>query len=49
MKRINVKVSQKKLMQLKEHIVDIGDTQLGGQYIFNGFKTNIKPSNTVNR
>lgn len=30
--------------QLKEHIRDIGDTQVGGKYIFNGTQTNIKPS-----
>jgi flagellar hook-associated protein 3 FlgL len=30
--------------QLKEHLVTIGDTQIGGKYIFNGQNTNVKPS-----
>ena len=30
------------IKELKQHITDIGDTQLGGQYIFNGFKTSDK-------
>lgn len=33
--------------ELKQHIVDIGDTQLGGQYIFNGFQTNTRPSDSI--
>ncbi|MDQ0218419.1 flagellar hook-associated protein FlgL [Peribacillus cavernae] len=32
------------IKQLKEHLQDIGDTQVGGQYIFNGQKTNVRPS-----
>jgi flagellar hook-associated protein 3 FlgL len=30
--------------QLKEHLQNIGDTQVGGKYIFNGTKTNERPS-----
>lgn len=30
--------------QLKEHLINIGDTQVGGKYIFNGTKTNQRPS-----
>lgn len=30
--------------QLKEQIASIGDTQIGGKYIFGGTKTNIRPS-----
>jgi flagellar hook-associated protein 3 FlgL len=30
--------------QLKEHLIDLGDTQIGGKYIFNGTKTDKKPS-----
>ncbi len=32
--------------ELKQHISDIGDTQLGGKYIFNGYDTNKRPSDT---
>ena len=32
------------IKQLKEHLVSIGDTQIGGKYIFNGQNTNVKPS-----
>ncbi|MGG0284958.1 flagellar hook-associated protein FlgL [Peribacillus butanolivorans] len=32
------------IKQLKEHLVSIGDTQIGGKYIFNGQNTNMKPS-----
>ncbi|MFJ7848234.1 flagellar hook-associated protein FlgL [Peribacillus sp. NPDC097224] len=32
------------IKQLKEHLVSIGDTQIGGKYIFNGKNTNVKPS-----
>ncbi|MFJ7858078.1 flagellar hook-associated protein FlgL [Peribacillus sp. NPDC097206] len=30
--------------QLNKHIISIGDTQIGGKYIFNGQNTNVKPS-----
>ncbi|WP_026580999.1 flagellar hook-associated protein FlgL [Bacillus sp. J33] len=30
--------------QLKEHLINIGDTQVGGKYIFNGNQTNARPS-----
>jgi flagellar hook-associated protein 3 FlgL len=30
--------------QLKEHLQNIGDTQVGGKYIFNGNQTNVRPS-----
>ncbi|MFJ8257647.1 flagellar hook-associated protein FlgL [Peribacillus asahii] len=33
--------------QLKEHLLDIGDTQMGDRYIFNGFKTEQRPSDTL--
>ncbi len=32
--------------ELKQHLSDIGDTQLGGKYIFNGYDTNKRPSDT---
>ncbi|MGM9923426.1 MAG: flagellar hook-associated protein FlgL [Bacillus sp. (in: firmicutes)] len=32
--------------QLKKQIVDIGDTQMGGKYIFGGTRTNERPSET---
>ncbi|MFB6799709.1 flagellar hook-associated protein FlgL [Peribacillus butanolivorans] len=32
------------IRQLKEHLVSIGDAQIGGKYIFNGQNTNVKPS-----
>ena len=32
------------LVQIKEHLTDLGDTQVGGKYIFNGIDTNVKPS-----
>ncbi|MFD0050256.1 flagellar hook-associated protein FlgL [Actinomycetes bacterium NPDC127524] len=32
--------------QLKEQLVNIGDTQIGDKYIFNGQQTNIRPSDT---
>lgn len=35
------------IAQLKQHLIDIGDTQLGGQYIFNGYKTNTRPSDNI--
>lgn len=33
--------------QLKEHLIDIGDTQIGGKYIFNGYDSNKRPSDTM--
>ena len=35
------------IKQLRQHLVDIGDTQLGGKYIFNGYDTNKRPSDTM--
>lgn len=35
------------IKQLKEHLESIGDTQIGGKYIFNGQNTNMKPSSNV--
>ncbi len=32
------------IKQLKEHLIDIGDTEIGGKYIFNGLETNKQPS-----
>lgn len=32
------------IKQLKEQIINVGDTQIGGKYIFGGSKTNVKPS-----
>ncbi|MBA9026725.1 flagellar hook-associated protein FlgL [Peribacillus huizhouensis] len=32
------------IKELKDHLITIGDTQIGGKYIFNGQNTNIKPS-----
>src|SRR5699024_9497170 len=29
--------------QLKEHLIDIGNTKVNGNYIFNGVKTDVKP------
>lgn len=34
--------------QLKEQLVNIGDTQIGDKYIFNGQQTNVRPSDTGN-
>jgi flagellar hook-associated protein 3 FlgL len=31
------------IKQLKDHLIDVGDTQVGGKYIFNGTKTNEAP------
>lgn len=44
-----LEVSQKKAIaeevkQLKEHLTNIGDTQVGGKYIFGGDQTNVRPS-----
>lgn len=30
--------------QLKQHLMNVGDTQLGGKYIFNGYNTDTRPS-----
>ncbi|MGG3941581.1 flagellar hook-associated protein FlgL [Peribacillus psychrosaccharolyticus] len=38
------KTISEELVQIKEHLKDLGDTQLGGKYIFNGSNTNVKPS-----
>ena len=38
------KTISEELAQIKEHLTDLGDTQLGGKYIFNGSNTNVKPS-----
>lgn len=35
------------IKELKEHLINIGDTQLGGNYIFNGYNTNKRPSETT--
>ena len=35
--------------QLKEQITNIGDTQIGGKYIFGGTKTNIRPSDDFSK
>ncbi|MDM5210237.1 flagellar hook-associated protein FlgL [Peribacillus sp. NJ4] len=32
------------IKQLKEHLITLGDTQIGGKYIFNGQDTNVRPS-----
>lgn len=40
------KAIAEEVKQLKEHLRDIGDTQVGGKYIFNGTKTNERPSVT---
>ncbi|TYS63759.1 flagellar hook-associated protein FlgL [Bacillus infantis] len=32
------------IKQLKEHLINIGETQVGGKYIFNGTQTNVKPA-----
>lgn len=36
----------KEIEQLREQLISIGDTQIAGKYIFNGAKTNIRPSDT---
>ncbi|MBT2687166.1 flagellar hook-associated protein FlgL [Bacillus sp. ISL-47] len=38
------KAIAEEVKQLKEHLQNIGDTQVGGKYIFNGNKTNVRPS-----
>ncbi|UQD53403.1 flagellar hook-associated protein FlgL [Bacillus methanolicus] len=40
------KAIAEEVKQLKEYLRDIGDTQVGGKYIFNGTKTNERPSVT---
>lgn len=36
----------KEIEELKAHLIDLGDTEVGGKYIFNGTKTNLPPSET---
>lgn len=36
----------KEIEELQRHLVNIGDTQVGGKYIFNGTKTDQRPSET---
>jgi flagellar hook-associated protein 3 FlgL len=36
------------LVELKKQIIDMGNTQMGDQYIFGGAKDNVPPFNTVN-
>ncbi|WHY33792.1 flagellar hook-associated protein FlgL [Cytobacillus firmus] len=38
------KAVAEEVKQLKEHLQNLGDTQVGGKYIFNGNQTNVKPS-----
>ncbi|WP_264739635.1 flagellar hook-associated protein FlgL [Cytobacillus firmus] len=38
------KAVAEEVKQLKEHLQNIGDTQVGGKYIFNGNQTNVRPS-----
>ncbi len=38
------KAIAEEIKQLKEQISDIGDTQIGDKYIFNGKDTNLRPS-----
>jgi flagellar hook-associated protein 3 FlgL len=38
------KAIAEEVKQLKEHLQNIGDTQVGGKYIFNGNQTNVRPS-----
>ncbi|UOE55113.1 flagellar hook-associated protein FlgL [Cytobacillus oceanisediminis] len=38
------KAVAEEIKQLKEHLQNIGDTQVGGKYIFNGKQTNVRPS-----
>ncbi len=38
------KAIAEEVKQLKEHLINIGDTQVGGKYIFNGNQTNARPS-----
>lgn len=38
------KAVAEEIKQLKEHLQNLGDTQVGGKYIFNGNQTNVRPS-----
>ncbi|MBG9444652.1 flagellar hook-associated protein FlgL [Cytobacillus firmus] len=38
------KAVAEEVKQLKEHLQNLGDTQIGGKYIFNGNQTNVRPS-----
>ncbi|WP_436373673.1 flagellar hook-associated protein FlgL [Cytobacillus sp. BC1816] len=38
------KAVAEEVKQLKEHLQNLGDTQVGGKYIFNGNQTNVRPS-----
>ncbi|MBN8201546.1 flagellar hook-associated protein FlgL [Bacillus sp. NTK034] len=38
------KAVAEEIKQLKEHLQNLGDTQIGGKYIFNGNQTNVRPS-----
>lgn len=40
------KAVAEEVKQLKEHLQNLGDTQVGGKYIFNGNRTNSRPSET---
>ncbi|WP_260286332.1 flagellar hook-associated protein FlgL [Peribacillus aracenensis] len=39
-----IKTITEEIKQLKEHLITLGDTQIGGKYIFNGQDTNVRPS-----
>ncbi|KAF0819000.1 MULTISPECIES: flagellar hook-associated protein FlgL [Cytobacillus] len=39
-----LKAVAEEVKQLKEHLQNLGDTQVGGKYIFNGNQTNVRPS-----
>ncbi|MBX9974394.1 flagellar hook-associated protein FlgL [Cytobacillus firmus] len=38
------KAVAEEVKQLKEHLQNLGDTQVGGKFIFNGNQTNVRPS-----
>ncbi|MDF2037640.1 flagellar hook-associated protein FlgL [Cytobacillus oceanisediminis] len=38
------KAIAEEVKQLKEHLQNLGDTQVGGKFIFNGNQTNVRPS-----
>ncbi|WP_404322653.1 flagellar hook-associated protein FlgL [Cytobacillus firmus] len=40
------KAVAEEVKQLKEHLQNLGDTQVGGKFIFNGNQTNVRPSET---
>jgi flagellar hook-associated protein 3 FlgL len=40
------KAIAEEVKQLKEHLQNIGDTQVGGKYLFNGNQTNVRPSDS---